>query len=198
MSKKIKKNRTPSFFTNFMAFWTTLPGILTGIAAVITAIAGLYLAFSPPKNSNDILRGPTPPVSPAQNSSSPAPESGPDNCLEQEVPGGVPVEVGSGTQALRELKDGAIRIKLTDNHQPVGGVGLRYYPDGDYFGIEKLVDAKCVGVADLYNSSRQRFIDIKKDKVPNNDYLRIQLGGQNYSLRLMSQGKTLSALFEKN
>lgn len=29
------------------SFWQTLPGILTGIAAVITAITGLYLVISP-------------------------------------------------------------------------------------------------------------------------------------------------------
>ncbi|NJD60656.1 MAG: hypothetical protein FIA98_14780 [Anaerolineae bacterium] len=29
------------------SFWVTLPGILTGIAAVITAVTGLYVAFSP-------------------------------------------------------------------------------------------------------------------------------------------------------
>lgn len=29
------------------SFWTTLPGILTGIAATVTAITGLYLALVP-------------------------------------------------------------------------------------------------------------------------------------------------------
>jgi len=34
---------------NNKSFWTTLPGILTGIAAILTAITGLYLAL----NRND-------------------------------------------------------------------------------------------------------------------------------------------------
>lgn len=39
------------------SFWSTLPGILTGLAAVITAITGLYLAFrdSPQKDSLAVL-----------------------------------------------------------------------------------------------------------------------------------------------
>ena len=198
MKKKIKKKPATSFFTNFMTFWTSLPGILTGIAAVMTAFAGLYLAFSPPKNSNDegVNSSSTPSVSPTQKSSSPTPGSNSGNCLEQEFAGVDPIEAGSGIQPLRELSGGVIRIKLTDNHQPVGALGLRFYPDGDYFEIERVVDSKCNGVEDLYNSSRKTYVDIKKDKVPNNDYLRVPLGGQNYSLRLMYQARA-SALFEK-
>lgn len=40
-----------------MRFWTTLPGVLTAIAAVITAVGGLYFAFredkKPPPPSSD-------------------------------------------------------------------------------------------------------------------------------------------------
>lgn len=34
------------------SFWTTLPGILTGLAALITAIGGLMLIFNKSPNSN--------------------------------------------------------------------------------------------------------------------------------------------------
>ncbi len=69
----------------FVAFWSTLPGIFTGIAAVITAVASLYIATrnttpdAPPDNTttsmdttstsmdttstsapSDIIPGPTP------------------------------------------------------------------------------------------------------------------------------------------
>ena len=180
-----------------MAFWTTLPGILTGSAALITAIAGFYLAFNPPKNNNEKPQSSTASVSHPQKSGTAEPESSSVNCLEREFAGVTAIEVGSGTQPVRDLSGGMIRISLTDNHRPVGALSLRFYPDGDYFEIERAVDSNCNAVSDLYNSTRNAYVDIKKDKLPNNDYLRVPLGGQNYSLRLMSQGKNISTLFEK-
>ena len=120
----------------------------------------------------------------------------PGDCLEQEFAGINSIEVGSGIQPLRELKDGMIRIKLTDNRQPVGALRLKFYPVGEYFEIEKVFDSRCNVVEDLFNLSRQTYIDIKKDKVPNNDYIQLPFGGQNYSLRLMFQDRA-TALFEK-
>ena len=89
-----------------------------------------------------------------------------------------------------------IKIKLTDNRQPVGALRLKFYPVGEYFEIEKVFDSRCNVVEDLFNLTRQTYIDIKKDKVPNNDYVQLPLGGQNYSLRLMFQERA-SALFQK-
>jgi hypothetical protein len=123
-------------------------------------------------------------------------QSSPGNCLEQEFAGVNPIEVGSGIQPLRELKDGVMKIKLADNQQPVGALRLKFYPVGEYFEIEKVFDSRCNAVEDLFNLSRQTYIDIKKDKVPNNDTVQVPLGGQNYSLRLMFQERA-SALFEK-
>ena len=120
----------------------------------------------------------------------------PGSCLEQEFAGVNPIEVGSGIQPLRELGDGLIKIKLTDNRQPVGALRLKFYPVGGYFEIEEVFDSRCNTVEDLFNLSRQTYIDIKKDKVPNNDYVQVPLGGQNYSLRLMFQGRA-STRFEK-
>ena len=120
----------------------------------------------------------------------------PGSCLEQEFAEVNPIEVGSGIQPLRELGDGLIKLKLTDQHQPVGALRLKFYPVGEYFEIEKVFDSRCNVVDNLFNLSRQTYIDIKKDKVPNNDYVQVPLGGQNYSLRLMFQDRA-SALFEK-
>lgn len=121
---------------------------------------------------------------------------GPGNCLERGFAGVNPIEVGSGIQPLREFKDGVIKIKLTDNQQPVGALRLKFYPVGEYFEIEQVFDSGCNVVEDLFNLSRQTHIDIKKDKVPNNDYVQVPLGGRNYSLRLMFQERA-STLFEK-
>jgi hypothetical protein len=120
----------------------------------------------------------------------------PDNCLEQEFAGVSPIEAGSGIQPLRELGDGMIKIKLTDNRQTVGALRLKFYSVGEYFEIEKVFDSRCNEVEALFNLTRQTYINIKKDKVPNNDYVQVPLGGQNYSLRLMFQERG-SALFEK-
>lgn len=122
--------------------------------------------------------------------------SSPGNCFEEEFAGVNPIEAGSGIQPLREFRDGVIRIKLTDNRQPVGALSLKFYPVGEYFEIEKVIDSRCNVVDGLFNLSRQTYIDIKKDKVPNNDYIQVPLGMQNYSLRLMFQERA-STLFEK-
>ena len=122
--------------------------------------------------------------------------SSPEICFEQEFAGVSPIEAGSGIQSLRELEDGTIRIKLTENRQPVGALRLKFYRVGEYFEIERVFDSRCNAVDDLFNLTRQTYIDIKKDKVPNNDYVQVPLGGQNYSLRLMFQERG-SALFEK-
>ena len=120
----------------------------------------------------------------------------PNDCLEQEFAGVNPIAAGSGIQPLRELEDGIIKIKLTDKREPVGALRLKFYRAGEYFEIEKVFDSRCNAVDNLFNLSRQTYIDIKKDKVPNNDYVQVPLGGQNYSLRLMFQ-ESGSALFEK-
>ncbi len=50
----------------FLAFWTTLPGILTGVAAVLTAIVGLIALFHSNNSGGNI------PVTQAQERSRPA------------------------------------------------------------------------------------------------------------------------------
>lgn len=50
------------------SFWTTIPGILTGIAAILTALTGLYLALHPSQKSPDAAA--PPPAKPAISSSS--------------------------------------------------------------------------------------------------------------------------------
>jgi hypothetical protein len=177
-----------------MDFWTTLPGILTGIAAVITASAGLYLAFVHTNNSNNNV----PPssissVNSTQESSNPKPESSSNNCLEQEFAEVQPIEAGSGEQTLKSSA-GVIRIKLTDNHQPVGALCLKFYPNGNYFEIEQVIDSKGKAVKDLYNETRSEYVE---NKLPNDDSLDIQFGGQKYSLRLMSHGGKSTAKFNK-
>src|SRR5688572_21765471 len=97
-----KPNKSSS--NAFLAFWSSLPGILTGVAALITAIVRLYLALGPRKPI-DPAPSPTPYATPKSDVSS-------ANCFEQEFAKIHPIEVGSGEQGLAS-SDGVIKIKLT-------------------------------------------------------------------------------------
>lgn len=200
MSKKKKdKNKSAkdkkSSVDTFLTFWSTLPGILTGIAALLTAVAGLYLAFAPAKNGNSNQPAPTPSVSATQGTSSPTSESSPDNCLEPEFAQVQPIEVETGERPLIKSSDGVIRIKLADERKMVGALSLRYYPDDYYFKIEKVVDAKCNGVEGLINLTKGT--PVTENKLNRYDRLKILLNGRPYSLRLLAEGSNLSAKFEK-
>ena len=190
MSKKRASTSKQSASNAFVTFWTTLPGILTGVAALLTAVAGLYLAFAPRKNINGggLPPSPTPYISPTV-------EAGSGNCFEQEFAKVAPVEVGSGEQILTS-KDGVIRIKLTDNHLPVGAFRLKFYRVGGYFEIEEVLDSKCKPVEGLFNLSQQTPVDVN-NKPKNDDTLQIPLGGNEYSLRLSFHGGNFSANFKK-
>lgn len=175
MRRKTETKADRSSPSNFLTFWTTLPGILTGVAGLLTAIAGLYIAFGPahiPPNPR-----PTP---------SPTPQFRSANCFEEEFAAVTPVEVGSGEQGLTS-KDGVIRIKLTDNHVPVGALRLKFHSVGGYFEIEETLDSHCAPVENLYNISRQTPVDAN-NKPKNDDTLKIRFGSQDYSLRLSFHG----------
>lgn len=136
MGKRSERKANKSSSNTFLTFWSTLPGILTGVAALITAIVGLYLALAPRNNNNNnAVISPTPQMTPTAAVS-------PGNCFEPEFAKIDPVEVGSGEQHISS-KDGVTRIKLTDKHVVVGALRLRFYRVGDYFEVEKIVDSKC-------------------------------------------------------
>jgi tetratricopeptide (TPR) repeat protein len=65
-------------------FWTTLPGVFTGFAAVITAMGGLYLNFHTSTNSPTHTTGPTvspgePPIRTVSPTEPPISEDDPDS-----------------------------------------------------------------------------------------------------------------------
>lgn len=195
MNKKKSSPANRTWLDTLLSFLSTLPGILTGLAAVITAIVGLYLALGSLRGGNIGPVSPTPSVSATPKVSQLISDSSPGACFEQEFGGGDQIAAGSGTRPLRPGAD-VSKIKLMEDHQPVGALSLKFSLDDNNFEIEKVVDSKCKVVGDLFNSSRNTYVD-RDHKVPNNDYIRFRLGEQNYSLRLMSQGSSLSVLFEK-
>ena len=186
---KIDEGKTDKPTTSaFVTFWSTLPGILTGVAALITAIVGLYLAVGPRNNNTNVGTSPTPFVTPKTEIRS-------ANCLEQEFANADPVEVGSGGQGLTS-KDGLTRIKLTANHIVVGGLKFKFHRVGDYFELEQVLDSKCQPVERLRNLSRQSPVD-ENNKPKNWDTLELSLGGHPYSLRLGCDAGRCTADFRK-
>jgi hypothetical protein len=187
MSEKNDSNPNKSS-SAFLTFWTTLPGILTGAAALITAIVGLYLALGPRNTNQNAVISPTPRVTPKSDVRS-------GHCFEQEYAKVDSVEVGSGDQVLT-TKDGVTRAKFTDNHVLVGALRFRFYRVGDYFEIEEVLDSSCKPVEGVRNLSRQLPVD-ENNKPKNWDTLQIPLAGREYSLRLGCDAGICSAVLTK-
>src|SRR5690242_11175011 len=86
------------------SWWTTLPGILTGLAAVITAVTGLILVFNP-VNSRSTTEKPSQSPQPSQSAqtSGPGPSS-PAASHEIPLPSIAEVKLNSGERVIRILK----------------------------------------------------------------------------------------------
>ncbi len=181
MDKKKQGQAGKSSSDAFFTFWSTLPGILTGIAAIIAAITGLYLAFGPAKNLN-INRpdpSPTPVVRPT-----PVSDGSWDKCVGPDFAGAK--SINEGTQAVVfEPKDGVIRIKLTDNYLPLGAITLTYHSSDDNFVVDKVVDSKCGP------------IEVTQHNLANDEWLKLSFGSQNYEFRPMRNGNRFSAVLAK-
>jgi hypothetical protein len=185
MDKKKESKTGKSSHDTFFTFWSTLPGILTGVAAVIAAITGLYLAFGTAPKPNPVP-SPTPNISPAPTGTIPGPEDVVwDRCFEREFAGATSIEVGTG-EHFPKLKDGVISIKLTDGHQPLGAVTLRHYPSDDHFEVGKVIDSKCGP------------IEVQDPNLINDAWLKVTFGGRKYELRLMYHGGRFSTAFVKS
>lgn len=156
MNKIVKKKDENSSWSRFLAFWSTVPGLLTGIAALITAIGGLYLASLPHKNGSA-----TP--SPQPTAQSPSPND--SNSLNSEdcftrFFAGIPQDRISTMEAgtvqfsvikASQPKDPVIGIKFTESKRAIGAIRLLYIPDNAIFKVESLVDGKCQTISSETN-----------------------------------------------
>ena len=154
--------------------------------ACLTLVLGGVIAIYEFQQKYIVWPSPTPFVSTT-------PESSPDNCLERDFSYAVQMEAGSGERYFKE-DNGEIRIKLTDNHHPVGALRLKYYVKDSYFEIEQVIDSKCETVGGLYNLTQQGQVG---NRLPNNDTLSIPLGRQSYTLTLRYHGDEYRATFDK-
>jgi hypothetical protein len=191
------------------SFWTTVPGILTGIAAIITAIGGLIAVL----NSAGLFKAKTAPLpsvsptpiitttAPGQTSISNSPSSAAPTytgCFQQYFQGIAQDRISSlesGTQAFQligadQTKDEPVGIIFTQNNQPVGGIRFLFLSNGQLFKVDTVVDANCQKTEDYSNETRGG----DKNVLQNFDSLQMRLGNTTYELRLNYDG-SISADF---
>ena len=181
-------------------FWTTLPGILTGIAAVITAIAaligGLFTAgvFDSATTNGGVAGTPVPTStavkgSPTPERTSPATVVG-DDCFEQffnefpEVPEDRKATVEEGANNFDvtgppQPADEPVGIVFTDLNVPIGAIKIQFFPNGGLFKVLAVVNSRCEGIEDYESQSGS-----DKNVVKNFSRLKIRFGDDFYELRL--------------
>ncbi len=184
----------PGGSSGFVAFWTSLPGILTGVAALITAVAtlaALDLTGGDNGQTSTASAGPesTAAVPAAGSASESAIGSGSgDGCLPRYFDGIAshklrPVEAGTvdfDVIAANQPKAGTIGLTFTNSNEPVGAMRIGFFPANTLFKIESIVDARCARVEGHANVSRGGDPNV----LQNWDTVRFQLDGDSYDLRI--------------
>jgi hypothetical protein len=129
--------------SRFRAFWSSLPGVLTGIAAVITAVVTLAALF---RGGDDSGSDETRDAEAATTVPGPAG----DGCFSEYFKG-IPayrlgtVEAGAYDDVLTstEPKAGPLGMTFTDFGRLIGGIRFAFFPANTFFRIESIVDASC-------------------------------------------------------
>lgn len=186
-------------------------GLLTGIAAAITAIIGLLsIVYSfgvfdrkpvrpiPAATSASREAGGAVPSAQPPNLHTPSP--GAQGCLEaylSTVPSGRVrvLEEGSRDVVLigRDQNKGeAIGVKFTDSGKSVGALVFRFFSDGTIFKVVSIVDGSCNKVEKSAVEGRPG----EKWTLQNWDTLQVPFGGRRYDLRLgFTEGTITAASF---
>ena len=168
----------------FLAFWTSLPGVLTGVAAVVAAIATLAALFIDDAGTGARVPDPSPPSETNAASSSP----GGVACLGRYFDG-IPrdriatVEAGAVNLeviAANQPKSATVGFRLTNDNRTIGAIRLAFSPTSEIFKIESVVDERCKTIEEYSNSTQGG----DKHVLQNYDTLRLALGGAYYDLRL--------------
>lgn len=108
---------------------------------------------------------------------------------------------------IRSLENGAFEVTLLSQGQPLtgpagllfttagrhlGALRFSYYPDGDVYVFEEIVDGDCRTVSDVYNETRP---DLPKNRVNGNNYVRIRFPGGLYRLWLQTDAGAFKLRF---
>jgi len=179
----------------FVVFWSSLPGILTGVAAVIGAVAGLAALFL--GNSDSGSRAPVasstsaaqaaPSVSaPARSNNGPNAAGG--GCFPRYF-NGIPqdriAQLEAGTAnfdviAASQPKAGTVGLRFTNNNRSIGAIRFDFLPTNLIFKVESVVDARCKLIEDYSNITRGG----DKNLLQNYDSLRLRLDGAAYDMNV--------------
>jgi hypothetical protein len=161
-----------------MAFWSSLPGVLTGVAGVLAAAATLGALFV---GGDDDAPSGVPAAAGPEVSSVPGPAAL-DDCFSEYFEG-IPagrlgtVEAGAYDDVLEanEPKAGPLGMTFTDFGQPIGGMRFAFFPENSFFKIESVVDASCNAVEDYENP-----LGGDKHNWQDSQVVRIRLGDRFY------------------
>jgi hypothetical protein len=178
-----RSGEEPRGLLGFRAFWTSLPGLLTGVATLVTAVATLAAL-----NSGDGGSGGTSAGLATRSASGATPASGEEGCLRRYFAGIPPhriqpVEAGThdfDVITADQPKAGTIGLKLTNNNNPIGAIRIAFFPPNTLFKIESIVDERCKPIGDYSNVARGG----PKSVLQNWDTVRLRLGGNFYDLRI--------------
>ncbi len=115
-------------------FWTSMPGILTGLATVLTAFTGLYIAiWGDGRKAQGDQPPPVPTVStPAQPDSKPAPSSPPPQRLQEIFRLTAVIDDPDGFTNLRSQKSASSQVVARVNQ---GEQFFTYTQDGSWWQV---------------------------------------------------------------
>lgn len=178
--------------STFVVFWTSLPGILTGVGAVIGALAALIALFvgngDSPSPATSIQTRPPPSIS-TPSSLSASPDAAGDGCLGRYFKGVsqdriTRLEVGAigvNVTTPQQPTDGTVGLRLTKNGHPIGALRFDYVASNRLFKIQSVVDARCKVIEDYANTARGE----DKQTLQNYQHLRLRLGGASYDVNFI-------------
>lgn len=176
-------------------FWTTLPGILTGAAAVITALTGLLVALTGAGiigGSGGATGAPASSQSGSVTAGNGGGASGAPavltGCLTGFFAADEPARVQAveaGAQTVPVIagqmpKAPPFGVVITEAGQPVAALRLQFIAGGDVFRVLGAVTATCTPVAGLRNVDRPGDPTV----LQNFDTVRVPVMGKAYDIRL--------------
>jgi hypothetical protein len=170
-----------------------LPGILTGVAAVIAAAGTLAALFV----DGDGTKSPAP-GSAVRTQPTALPGAGGAACLGRYFEG-IPrdrvgtVEAGTTDYDViteTQPKAGTIGMTFTNSARPIGAIRFAFFSENRVFKIESLVDARCRPIEDYENPARG-----DKKVLQDSDTVRLRLAGGSYDLTPIAWGSAVRVRF---
>lgn len=178
--------------TGFWTFWRSLPGVLTGLAGVIAALATLGALFIGDDRTESPAPGPAPPTTQTD-----ATATGDGACFAQYFKG-IPrdrvgmVEAGARAYDViseNQPKAGTIGMTFSDG-RPIGAIRFAPVPENFLFKIESIVDARCKPTESYENLDGG-----DKHAWPDSSTVRLRLGRRFYDLSASGRGSVIRISF---